>query len=202
MLSVGANRTAERAALAVAVLPFSGLLLSAVLFFGEIIPSAVFTAGPNRLKIAANLSNLVWCIMTILAPVVMPIAWTLDRLIPEESSIISKAEVRALVAVHREIAREEGAKPLTIVTEFVDLLTRRLLSRQVRARAPLPAVPRPPTPRPPPAHSPAFSPPVCPLAPPLTLAPLPSTFQYLTFVWLHTPTTPVGPRAPWDINDR
>ena len=32
--------------------------------------------------------------------------------------------------LHQEIAREEGAKPLTIVTEFVDLLTKRLFEKQ------------------------------------------------------------------------
>jgi len=32
--------------------------------------------------------------------------------------------------LHQQIAREEGAKPLTIVTEFVDLLTKRLFEKQ------------------------------------------------------------------------
>lgn len=81
--------------------------MTAVLFFGEIIPSAVFT-GPRQLELAASLSELLWVVLACLAPIAYPIAWVLDRIIPEEESTMSRDEVRALVEVHREIAKELG----------------------------------------------------------------------------------------------
>jgi Cyclin M transmembrane N-terminal domain len=51
-----------------------------VLFFGEIIPSAIFT-GPDQLRIATNLLPLVRFIMWLAYPVAYPIAKLLDLLL-------------------------------------------------------------------------------------------------------------------------
>ena len=88
-----------------------------VLFFGEIIPSALFT-GPNKLAIASSLAWLVRGMLCFLAPLAVPISALLDRLIPEETTFLSRNEVRALVAVQREIASEEGvAEPYDLTEE-------------------------------------------------------------------------------------
>jgi metal transporter CNNM len=81
--------------------------VTAVLFFGEIIPSAIFT-GPRQLDIAAGFANFLWMVLYVLGPIAYPIAWVLDRLVPEEETTMSRNEVRALVEIHREIAQEVG----------------------------------------------------------------------------------------------
>jgi metal transporter CNNM len=48
-----------------------------VLFFGEIIPSAIFT-GPNQLAISSKLAPLVRLVLFLLAPLAVPIAKALD----------------------------------------------------------------------------------------------------------------------------
>ena len=53
-----------------------------VLFFGEIIPSALFT-GPDQVRMAANLVPLAKAIMLVLSPVAVPIARLLDRVLHE-----------------------------------------------------------------------------------------------------------------------
>lgn len=62
--------------------PMVAVLLSVtlVLFFGEIIPSAIFT-GPNQLKIAAQMVPLVQIVMTLLYPIAKPISSLLDWLL-------------------------------------------------------------------------------------------------------------------------
>lgn len=55
-----------------------------VLFFGEIVPSAVFT-GPDQVKMAAGLVPLVKLVMFITYPLAMPIAKLLDRVLHDES---------------------------------------------------------------------------------------------------------------------
>ena len=47
--------------------------VTVVLFVGEIIPAAIFT-GPAKLKIAASLSGVVWCVLWLLTPW---LGWTL-----------------------------------------------------------------------------------------------------------------------------
>jgi hypothetical protein len=89
--------------------PWCAIIVSvtAVLFVGEILPSAIFT-GPSKLKIAARLSKLVWLVMLLLSPLSYPLGWLLDKLIPEHDTLTSRNEVRALVDVQREIAAERG----------------------------------------------------------------------------------------------
>ena len=53
-----------------------------MLFFGEIIPSALFT-GPDQVRMAANLVPLAKAIMFVLSPVAVPIARLLDRVLHE-----------------------------------------------------------------------------------------------------------------------
>lgn len=53
------------------------LSVTLVLFFGEIIPSAIFT-GPNQLAISSKLAPLVRFVLFILAPIAWPIAKMLD----------------------------------------------------------------------------------------------------------------------------
>ena len=89
--------------------PWCAIIISvtAVLFVGEILPSAIFT-GPAKLQIAARLSGLVWVVMALLSPLAFPLGWALDKLIPEHETLTSRAEVRALVDVQRELAAERG----------------------------------------------------------------------------------------------
>jgi metal transporter CNNM len=74
-----------------------------VLFFGEIIPSAVFT-GPDQMKIAAHMVPIVRVVMCLLYPLAYPIAKLLDHLLhdDEESSLYNRGELSALVRIQYE----------------------------------------------------------------------------------------------------
>jgi metal transporter CNNM len=82
-----------------------------VLFFGEIIPSAIFT-GPNQLKIASNLVPLVQMLMFLLYPIANPIAKLLDYLLHDHDdgesdehhsgSSFNRGELAALVRLQYE----------------------------------------------------------------------------------------------------
>jgi Cyclin M transmembrane N-terminal domain len=87
-----------------------------VLFFGEIIPSAIFT-GPDQLRIATNLLPLVRCIMWLAYPVAYPIAKLLDLLLHEReddddddgdgprnrtSAAYTRGELSALIRIQYE----------------------------------------------------------------------------------------------------
>ncbi len=72
-----------------------------VLFFGEIIPSAVFT-GPNQLKIASSLTPVVRLVMIILFPLAYPIARVLDIILHNDDksgSTYNRSELAALVRI-------------------------------------------------------------------------------------------------------
>jgi Mg2+/Co2+ transporter CorB len=112
--------------------------VTAVLIAGEIMPAAICT-GPDKLAIAARCAPLLWIFVYVATPVALPIAWLLKRIIPEENTAISRDEVRALVEVHRELAREGGtAEPFnedeedmikgalslgTLTADTIDVLT-------------------------------------------------------------------------------
>ena len=85
------------------------LSVTIVLFFGEILPSAIFT-GPRRLEIACALTPLVRVLMTILLPVTYPIARTLDYFLghDEGGSSVTRFSRRELAAIV-QIQYEEGA---------------------------------------------------------------------------------------------
>jgi len=82
------------------------LSVTLVLFFGEIIPSAVFT-GPNQLKIASSLVPLVRTIIYILSPLAYPIAKLLDIVLHDEEeshgmNMYNRGELTALVRIQFE----------------------------------------------------------------------------------------------------
>jgi len=90
------------------------LSVSFVLFFGEIIPSAILT-GPNSLCISAGLSWFVWCIIVVLFPLSWPIGKVLDLCLGEEHGMRSKfdpIETRVRLdleaADHAEAQRHEA----------------------------------------------------------------------------------------------
>jgi metal transporter CNNM len=73
-----------------------------VLFFGEIIPSAVFT-GPDQIKLASRMAPVVRTVMCVLSPIAWPIAKLLDILLHDESgSGYSRGELTALVRIQYE----------------------------------------------------------------------------------------------------
>jgi metal transporter CNNM len=94
--------------LEVLVSPVVAVILSVtlVLFFGEIIPSAVFT-GPNKIELAAKMTPLVRLVMFVLWPIAFPIAKVLDKVLHEEEgedsgSAFNRGELSALVRIQYE----------------------------------------------------------------------------------------------------
>ena len=82
------------------------LSVTLVLFFGEIIPSAIFS-GPNKLAIASKLAPLVRLIMWLLCPLAWPLGKMLDICLHEEgdSGFMQKydrSEISALVRLQYE----------------------------------------------------------------------------------------------------
>mmetsp|Transcript_22932 Transcript_22932/g.33846 ORF Transcript_22932/g.33846 Transcript_22932/m.33846 type:complete len:591 (+) Transcript_22932:33-1805(+) len=83
---------------------YAAIILSVtlVLFFGEIIPSAVFT-GPDRIRIASNLAPLVKIVMCLLYPIAYPISRLLDIFLhDDEDSAFTRGELSALVRIQFE----------------------------------------------------------------------------------------------------
>ena len=77
-----------------------------VLFFGEIIPSAIFT-GPNQMAIASRLTPVVKTAMCLLHPIAMPISNLLDRLLHDEdddsgANFYKRGELSALIRIQYE----------------------------------------------------------------------------------------------------
>lgn len=72
--------------------------VSAILIFGEILPSALFT-GPGQLAMASYLTPLVWFLMTFFWPIAYPISVVLDWVFgaEEPTSVLSREEFQALV---------------------------------------------------------------------------------------------------------
>jgi metal transporter CNNM len=93
--------------LEVLVSPVMAVILSVtlVLFFGEIIPSAVFT-GPNKIEIASRLTPLVRLVMFLLWPIAFPIAKLLDHVLhdddQDDGDIFNRGELSALVRIQYE----------------------------------------------------------------------------------------------------
>ena len=94
--------------------------VTAVLFFGEIIPQAVCT-GPNQLKIAASVAPLVQLLMVAEGILAYPLAKLLDFVLGEHHMIrYSNSDLKGLVELHTEKAlgggptagdSEEGLRP-------------------------------------------------------------------------------------------
>jgi CBS domain containing-hemolysin-like protein len=71
-----------------------------VLFFGEIVPSAVFT-GPAQLRNSAFFSGIVWVLLVVLSPIAWPISKVLDLLFGHsEASGFTRSELMALTRLH------------------------------------------------------------------------------------------------------
>ena len=79
------------------------LSVTLVLFFGEIIPSAIFT-GPGRIKVAARLAPVVRFFMCLLYPIAFPISKALDVLLHDENggASFSRTELSAIVRIQYE----------------------------------------------------------------------------------------------------
>lgn len=80
------------------------LSVTMVLFFGEIIPSAIFT-GPNQLELAHRLVPLVRSALFLLYPIAGPIAYILDHLLHNEdddASGYNRGELAALIRINYE----------------------------------------------------------------------------------------------------
>jgi metal transporter CNNM len=100
------------------VSPVMALILSvtAVLIFGEILPSAIFT-GPNQLAIGAAMAPLVWFFIYCFWIISYPISLILDKMLGEEhKGRYNKAEFRALINLHNE-ATEEDASAESVADE-------------------------------------------------------------------------------------
>lgn len=93
--------------LEVLVSPVMAVILSVtlVLFFGEIIPSAIFT-GPQKIELASKLVPLVRLFMFLLWPVAYPIGKLLDIVLHEDNDIdqgaFNRGELSALVRIQYE----------------------------------------------------------------------------------------------------
>lgn len=86
-----------------------------VLFFGEILPSAIFT-GPAQLYMASKLSMLVWFLMMVFSPISWPIAKLLDYVLGIEVKRYNRAELAALVEIHGDLSQHEDQEdPLVSV---------------------------------------------------------------------------------------
>lgn len=95
------------AAQEVLVSPIVAVILSVtlVLFGGEIIPSAIFT-GPNKIKLASQMTPVVRFVMFFLWPIAFPISKVLDHIFHDESGeaggAFNRGELSALVRIQFE----------------------------------------------------------------------------------------------------
>lgn len=102
------------------------LSVSFVLFFGEIIPSAILT-GPNSLCITAALSWFVWCIIIVLFPLSWPISKALDLCLGHEHGmrttfdpIETRVRLDLEAADHLEHASNDHKKSKSAADVYID----------------------------------------------------------------------------------
>jgi metal transporter CNNM len=114
--------------LEVLVSPIVAVVLSVtlVLFFGEIIPSAVFT-GPNKIELASKMTPLVKLVMFLLWPISFPIAKLLDHVLHDDDEstgdAFNRGELSALVRIQYEerlAAKQERKKQREAFRQAVD----------------------------------------------------------------------------------
>jgi metal transporter CNNM len=74
-----------------------------IMFFGEILPSGIFT-GPHQLYLGYKLAPLTRCFLWIMFPVAKPLALLLDYLVKNEEGdeIYNRGELSALVRIQYE----------------------------------------------------------------------------------------------------
>jgi metal transporter CNNM len=90
-----------------------------VLFFGEIIPAAVFT-GPDQIKLASRMAPIVRVVMFVLSPIAWPIAKLLDCTLHHEGDNgYSRGELTALVRIQYE---EHLANKMSRKSQYRDVL--------------------------------------------------------------------------------
>uniref|UniRef100_A0A7S1B8K4 CNNM transmembrane domain-containing protein n=2 Tax=Corethron hystrix TaxID=216773 RepID=A0A7S1B8K4_9STRA len=85
--------------------PYTAVIVSVtfVLFFGEIVPTAIFT-GPDQLAIAASLAPVVRWVQYAFAPLAIPIAFVLDCWLGHGEGVVtfSRTELNSLVKIQHE----------------------------------------------------------------------------------------------------
>lgn len=105
------------------------LSVTCVLFFGEIIPSAVFT-GPNQLRIAAMLCPFVKALIVVTFPIAYPISRVLDMWLGDDHdpAQYKRKEIKALVTLqrHSDAARKSFVDHLHQTQQVGDTLTHTL----------------------------------------------------------------------------
>ncbi|KAG2442805.1 hypothetical protein HXX76_002884 [Chlamydomonas incerta] len=105
--------------------PFIAVAISvtAVLFFGEIIPQSV--CSRYGLRIGAHLSPLVRALMWLCTPVAWPLAKLLDKLLgPDHHTLFRRRQLKELVSIHAEDAGMGGAltrDEIKVITGALDL---------------------------------------------------------------------------------
>jgi CBS domain containing-hemolysin-like protein len=83
--------------------------VTAVLVFGDILPSVKFT-GPNQLAIGSSLAPLVWFFINSFWIIAYPISLILDRMLGgEHKGRYNKAEFKALINLNNEATDENDA---------------------------------------------------------------------------------------------
>ncbi len=87
------------------------LSVTAILIFGEIIPSALFT-GPNQIVMAARFSGCVLFLMGLFWPIAYPIAHVLDKWLGHNSfKRYTREELSTLVDLQREAGTIKHRRP-------------------------------------------------------------------------------------------
>jgi len=111
-----------------------------VLFFGEIIPSAIFT-GPNQLAISSKMVPLVRFFLVILAPLAVPIAKMLDILLGhnEDGEKYDRRELSALVRIMYEerLAEKQRRKTRGLTRKESEEYEKQEFMRCTTKRSPL-----------------------------------------------------------------
>ena len=83
--------------------------VTCVLFFGEVLPSALMT-GPHQLRLAAALTPVVGFLMALTAPISWPISKLLDLMLSKHGAVAGfrRREFKALIQMqHRQHARKQ-----------------------------------------------------------------------------------------------
>ena len=107
-----------------------GFSVTAVLIFGEILPSAIFT-GPNQLAIGAAMAPFVWFLMYLFWLVAYPFSVILDRMLGDEhKGRYNKAKFRTLLNnYHNDENAVEMEQEQSEETSATADTTRQLMSR-------------------------------------------------------------------------
>eukprot|EP01060_Flectonema_neradi_P011651 TRINITY_DN1868_c5_g1_i1.p1 TRINITY_DN1868_c5_g1~~TRINITY_DN1868_c5_g1_i1.p1 ORF type:complete len:732 (+),score=159.31 TRINITY_DN1868_c5_g1_i1:37-2196(+) len=88
--------------------------VSIVLFFGEIIPSALFTSA--KMPMAAAMVPVMYVVLAVCYPIAYPIAKALDALLKHDEEPYKKEELRALIAMHGEKTNVSNFKAKIFLT--------------------------------------------------------------------------------------